>query len=66
MLVRGFAQHQFRAFQRHPVMSDLARDPIPRTGYSHIRSLERSVVGRRESPICRKTGNADMEGLPVT
>jgi hypothetical protein len=60
VLVRGFAQHQFRAFQRHPVMSDLAHDPIPRTGYSHIRSLECDVVGRRESSICRKASEASV------
>ena len=41
VLVRGFTQHQFRALQGHPVVSDLAHDPIPRTGYGHIRSLER-------------------------
>jgi hypothetical protein len=50
VLVRRFAQHKFRTLLRHPVMSDLAHDPIPRTGYGHIRSLERSVVGG-ESPI---------------
>ena len=52
VLVRGFTQNQFRALQGHPVVSDLAHDPIPRTGYGHIRSLERSVVGSGESPIC--------------
>ncbi len=52
VLVRGFTQHQFRALQGHPVVSDFADDPIPRTGYGHIRSLERSVVGSGESPIC--------------
>ena len=29
VLVRGLTQHQFRALQGHPVVSDLARDPIP-------------------------------------
>ena len=52
VLVRAFTQHQFRALQRHPVVSDLAHDPIPRTGYGHIRRLERSVVCSGESPIC--------------
>jgi|HubBroStandDraft_3_1064219.scaffolds.fasta_scaffold43253_2 hypothetical protein len=52
VLMRGFAQHQFRALQGHPVVSDLAHDPIPRTGYGHIRRLERSIVGSGESPIC--------------
>jgi hypothetical protein len=52
VLVRGFTQHQFRALQGRPVVSDLAHDPIPRTGYGHIRSLERSVVCNGESPIC--------------
>jgi len=50
--VRGFTQHQFRALQGHPVVSDLAHDPIPRTGYGPIRRLERSVVCSGESPIC--------------
>ena len=58
VLLRRFTQDQFRAFQRNPVMSDLAHDPISRTDDSHIRSLECSVIRRRESPICRKTGNA--------
>ena len=49
VLVRGFTQHQFRTLQGHPVVSDLAHDPIPRTGYGHIRSLERSVVCSCES-----------------
>jgi hypothetical protein len=52
VLVHGFTQHQFRALPGHPVVSDLAHDPIPRTGYGHIRSLERSVVGSGESSIC--------------
>ena len=32
VLVRGFTQHQFRALQGQPVVSDFAHDPIPRTG----------------------------------
>jgi hypothetical protein len=52
VLVRGFAQHQFRALEGHAVVSDFAHDPISRTGYGHTRSLERSVVGSGESPIC--------------
>ena len=39
-------------------MSNLTYDPIPCTGYRHIRSLECSVVGSRESPICGKPGKA--------
>ncbi len=39
-------------------MSDLAHDPIPGTGYGHVRRLECSVVGGRESPICRKSDKA--------
>jgi hypothetical protein len=39
-------------------MSDFAHDPIPRTGYGRIRSLERNVVGSRKSPICGKPGKA--------
>ena len=44
VLLRRFTQDQFRAFQRNPMMSDLAHDPISRTGYSHIRSLDRKSV----------------------
>jgi hypothetical protein len=43
VLVRGFTQHQFRALQGHEVVSDLAHDPIPRTGYGHIRSLSATL-----------------------
>jgi hypothetical protein len=52
VLVRGFTQRQFRALQGHSVVSDFAHDPIPGTGYGHIRRLERSVVCSGESPIC--------------
>jgi hypothetical protein len=60
ILVCDFTQHQFRALQGHAVVSDLAYDPIPRTGYGHIRSLERSVVGSGESPICRKASKTGV------
>src|SRR5271166_2482025 len=35
-------------------MSNLAHYPIPGACYGHIRRLECSVVGSRESPICGK------------
>src|SRR5580658_2368518 len=54
VLMRGFAQHQFRALQGHPVVSDLAHDPIPRTGYGHIRRLESSVVRQSRISDLRK------------
>src|SRR6267378_2574018 len=39
-------------------MSNLAHDPISRTGTRHVRGLECCVVSSRKSPICRKAGNA--------
>jgi hypothetical protein len=58
VFVGGLPQDEFRDIQRDPMMSDLAHDPITCTGYGHIRGLKGRVVGSRESPICRKAGNA--------
>jgi hypothetical protein len=41
-------------------MSDLAHDPIPSADDGHIRGLECCVVSSRESPVCRKAGNAGV------
>jgi len=38
-------------------MSNLAHDPISRTGNRHVRCLECCVVCGGESPICGKAGN---------
>src|SRR5260370_36034503 len=39
-------------------MSNLADDPISRTGNRHVTGLECRVVSSSKSPICRKAGNA--------
>src|SRR5450759_2234494 len=57
VLVTWLSKHKFRAFQRHPVVSDLAHDPIPGTRNCHVRRLEGSVVSSRKSPVCRKAYN---------
>jgi len=53
VLVRSFTQHQFRALQGHPVVSDLAHDPIPRTGYGQVYSVrcEADVLMTSVSPL---------------
>src|SRR5580658_1807864 len=41
-------------------MSNLAHDPISRTGNRHVRGLECCVVSSRKSPICRKASEASV------
>src|SRR5258708_30293796 len=59
-LLRGFAQYELHAFQRHTVVSDLACNAIPGAGYSHICGLKRSVVGSRELTIWRQAMNPSI------
>jgi len=71
ILMSWLAEHKLGAFQREPVMSDLAHDPIPGTRNCHVCRLECSVVSGRKFPVCRKTGNcrvcqvAGDQGAPV-
>jgi len=65
------AEHKLGAFQRDPVMSNLAHDPIPGTRDCHVCRLECSVISGRESPVGRKASDrrvcevAGDQGAPV-